>query len=280
VGTSGSYTGGGGPAGDSLRDAISDWADSLPTTQPSAAAPPPPPDGTAREGNGASALPHLRPNALLPVIGLFAAARPSGHSDGPGGGAGGASGTGQRSGSGRAGGAQRSAALSAASAGRAAGAAYAYGAGDAVALRTLGLDYDELAADGDSISIAQRIVQFACGASSDGTIEDEERREVAATVALWVLEESEDGLPPGPEEIARFALAEFLFHTMVVESAALLNDDKRPAWATLEGERQMRQAADVLAQQANLSPQRPTADEFERALEEGLETLRAIWAEG
>jgi hypothetical protein len=123
-------------------------------------------------------------------------------------------------------------------------------------------------------------VQFACGASPDGTIEDGERREVAARVALWVLEESEDGTPPGPDETARFALAEILFQTMVVESAALLNDDKRPAWATAEGERQMRQAADVLAQQANLSPEQPTADEFERALEEGLETLRTIWAEG
>lgn len=280
MGTSGSYSGGGGPTGDSLRDAISDWVDSLPASQPDAPAPPTAPGGKPPDASEPlpTTLPQLRPEVLLPVIGLFAPGR-RGHGDGPGGASGG-SGGGESSGGGRRGGAQRSAALSAASAGRAGGAAYAYGTGDATALRALGLDYDELRTDGDPISISQRIVQVACGASSDGTIEDEERREVAATVALWVLEESERGAPPDPDEIARFALAEILFHAMVVESAALLNDGRRPAWATPEGERQMRQAAEVLAQQANLSPQGATATELERAIEEGLEMLRAMWTEG
>jgi hypothetical protein len=212
------------------------------------------------------------------VIGLFAS-RPRGRSDGPGGGGGGISGGSGGSGSGRRGGAQRSAALSATTAGRAAGAAYAYRTGDAATLSELGLDYDELRASGDSITISQRIVQVACGASSDGTIEADERREVAARVTLWVLEENESGAPPNPDEIARYALAEILFEAMAVEGAALLRDGKRPAWVTREGERQMRETANVLAQQADLSPQGATIAELERALEDGLETLRAIWTE-
>lgn len=111
----------------------------------------------------------------------------------------------------RGGGAQRSAARSAGSAGRAAAAAYAYRTGDADTLRELGLDYDALRASGDPIEIAQRIVDAACESSSDGTIEDDERRQVAANVALWVLEENEAGAPPEPDEIARHALAEILF---------------------------------------------------------------------
>jgi hypothetical protein len=282
MGTSGSYTGGGGKPGKDLRDGIADWADTLPSSPPAAGTPPagandgPLPDGSP----STMPAPNLGPKALLPVIGLFGS-RPRGHSDGPGGGGGGVSrgdGSGG-SGSGRRGGAQRSAALSATTAGRAAGAAYAYRTGDAATLSELGLDYDELRANGDSITISQRIVQVACGASSDGTIEDDERREVAAKVTLWVLEENENGAPPNPDEIARYALAEILFEAMAVEGAALLRDGKRPAWVTREGERQMRETANVLAQQANLSPQGASVAELERAIEDGLETLRAIWTE-
>jgi hypothetical protein len=282
MGTSGSYTGGGGKPGKDLRDGIADWVDTLPSSPPSDGAPPAPTnDGSAHdEAPGALPTPNLGPTALLPVIGLFAS-RPHGRSDGPGGGGGGiSSGKGSGgSGGGRRGGAQRSAALSAATAGRAAGAAYAYRTGDAATLSELGLDYEALRASGDSITISQRIVQVACGASSDGTIEDDERREVAARVTLWVLEENENGAPPNPDEIARYALAEILFEAMAVEGAALLRDGKRPAWVTRQGERQMRETANVLAQQANLSPQGASIAELERAIEDGLETLRAIWTE-
>jgi hypothetical protein len=282
MGTSGSYTGGGGKPGKDLRDGIANWADTLPASPPPDTAPPAPAnDGATPDGApGTSPSPNLGPEALLPVIGLFGS-RPRGRSDGPGAGGGGIS-RGDSSGGSRAsrgGGAQRSAALSAATAGRAAGAAYAYRTGDAATLSELGLDYDELRASGDSITVSQRIVQVACGASSDGTIEDDERREVAARVTLWVLEENENGAPPDPDEIARYALAEILFEAMAVEGAALLRDGKRPAWVTREGERQMRETANVLARQANLSPQGASIAELERAIEDGLETLRAIWTE-
>lgn len=282
MGTSGSYTGGGGKPGKDLRDGIADWADTLPASPPPDMAPPEPAnDGPRPDGApGTSPSPNLGPEALLPVIGLFGS-RPHGRSDDPGAGGGGISrgDGGGGSAGGKRGGAQRSAALSAATAGRAAGAAYAYRTGDAATLSELGLDYDELRASGDSITVSQRIVQVACGASSDGTIEDDERREVAARVTLWVLEENENGAPPDPDEIAHYALAEILFEAMAVEGAALLRDGKRPAWVTREGERQMRATANVLAQQADLSPQGASIAELERAIEDGLETLRTIWTE-
>jgi hypothetical protein len=277
MGTSGSYTGGGGKPGKDLRNEIASWADSLPSGPPSDKTAPVTP---TQDGSPPSASPSLQlgPKSLLPVIGLFAS-RSRGRSDGPGSGGGGSREGGAGSTNNRGGGAQRSAALSAATAGRAAGAAYAYRTGDSTALSELGLDYDELRASGDSITISQRIVQVACGASSDGTIEDDERREVAAKVTLWVLEENETGAPPGPDEISRYALAEILFEAMAVEGAALLHDGRRPAWVTREGQRQMRETAEVLAQQAKLSPQGASVAELARAIEDGLETLRTIWTE-
>lgn len=262
MGTSGSYTGGGGEAGNDLRDGISDWLDSLPTG-------PTEPEPTD--------LPPLQPDNVLPVIGLFPRGT-GGGGDGPGGVGPGSHGGGDGRGGTSGGGAQRSSSASATSAGRAAAGAYAFRTGDVEALRELGLDYDDLRALDDPIEIARRIVDMACE-SSNGTIEDDERRQVAATVALWLLEADESGPPPDPDEIARQALTTILFEAMATESAAVLSDGRRPTWATREGERQMRETAEALAQRAELSPAGATAAEFARAIEQGLETLRSIWGE-
>lgn len=281
MGTSGSYSGGGGKPGKDLRRGVSDWLDSLPASAPSSPSEPVVPPGTDGQPTpsagdaGPSSGPHpLRPEVALPVIGLFRP-RSGGRTDGPGGGGGGGGRGGAGGGQTRSGGAQRSIAQSAASAGRAAAAAYAYRTGDTETLRALGLDYDSLRATGDTIEITQRIVEVACE-SSDGTIEGDERRLVAAAVALWVLEENQAGAPPEPDEIARHTLAEILFEAISTETAALLRDGKRTTWATREGERQMRQVAEALAQRANLSTNGATAAEFERAIEQGLEALRSI----
>lgn len=281
MGTSDSYSGGGGKPARDINDSISDWLDSLPSAPPSAPSEPgdaSPPEGVpSGTGDDVSPVPELKPEVLLPVIGLFRR-RSGGRSDGPSGAGGLGLERAQGSGGRRGGGAQRSAARSAGSAGRAAAAAYAYRTGDADALQELGLDYDTLRATGDSIEIAHLIVEAACD-SSDGTIDTEERRTVAAAVALWVLEENEAGAPPEPDEIARFTLAEILFEAMSAESAAKIRDGKRPAWASAEGQRQIRRAAETLAQRAELSATGATAAELERAIEQGLETLRAIWSD-
>jgi hypothetical protein len=278
VGTSNSFGGGGGKPGRDLREDISDWLASLPNT-PSVdklVDPAKPVESQQPAEQRQAELPKIPQESVLNVISMF---RP--RSTGGGGGAtgGAASGGGNGSGDGRQprGGAQRSATRSASAAGRAAAAAYALRTGDAAALRTLGLDYDQLQANSDPVDVARRIVAAACGPLSDGTIEDEERRMVAAELAQWVLEANAGGVAPQPDEIVREAITLILFEAATTETAAELRNGKRPAWATQEGERQIRECAAALAENAELSPQGPTVEEFQRAIERGIETLRGIW---
>ncbi len=172
---------------------------------------------------------------------------------------------------------QRTTARSSARSGRAAAAAYAYRTGNAAVLAELGLDYGQLRASDDPIDVTRQIVSAVCGPLPDGTIEDEEERRAAAEIAQWVLEANEDGAPPDPAEIVREAIAAIIFEAATTETAAALRNSDRPVAITLETERQMRNAARVLAQRAELTETGPTPSEFERAIEHGIETLRAIW---
>ena len=172
---------------------------------------------------------------------------------------------------------QRTTARSSARSGRAAAAAYAYRTGNAAVLAELGLDYAQLRASDDPIDVARQIVSAVCGPLPDGTIEDEEERRAAAEIAQWVLEANEDGAPPDPAEIVREAIAAIIFEAATTETAAALRNSDRPVAITLETERQMRNAARVLAQRAELTETGPTPSEFERAIEHGIETLRVIW---
>ncbi|MGW4559234.1 hypothetical protein ACWEOV_37235 [Streptomyces sp. NPDC004365] len=256
MGTKGSYTGNGTPASKQLQQNVTQWLDTL-------------------AGSGLGGPPqNLNPDQLLPALGLF---RPSGgHADGPGGGAGGAG----SGGGGRTGGAQRTIAQSSRTAGRAAAAAYAYRTGNVQALQELGLDYAELqAAASDPIDWTRRIVEAACGPLSDGTIEDQERRFVASEVAQWVLEAGADSAPPSPEEVVRETLALIIFEAVIGETAAAMNDGLRPAWATANGERQLRETARALADRASLTVTGPSTAEITRAVEEGIDAMRSIWME-
>ncbi|MER7900972.1 hypothetical protein ABTX62_34140 [Streptomyces sp. NPDC096046] len=257
MGTKGSYTGNGTPASKHLQHNVTQWLDALTGAGP----------GTP--------VPQLNPDQLAPALALF---RPSrGHADGPGGGAGGAAGSGEgRTG----GGAQRSASQSSRTAGRAAAAAYAYRTGNAQALQELGLDYAELQAVADDpIDWTRRIVEAACGPLADGTIEDEERRFVASEVAQWVLEAGTDNTPPTPEEVVRETLALTISEAILSEAAAKMNDGSRPAWATADGERQIRETARALVDRAPLTITGPSTAEITRAVEEGIEAMRSIWME-
>ena len=161
--------------------------------------------------------------------------------------------------------------------GRAAAAAYALRTGDAATLAELGLDYDRLRGTDDPIEVTRQIVTAACGLLPDGTIEDEEERRAAAEITQWVLEANEGGAPPDPSEIVTEAIAAIVFEAATTETAAALRDSGRAVEVTLETERQMRNAARVLARRADLTPTGPTPSEFARAIEHGIETLRAIW---
>lgn len=269
MGTSNSYSGSGGKLGDDLRDGINDWLNSLPPG-------PGPGDGdqsdNADQPPPVQTRPALDPSALLPIVGLLRP-RPTrgGGADGPGGGGGGTmtEGTGRRGG-----GPRRSAAASANTAGRAAAAAFAYRAGDTGTLERLGLDYAELTALGDPFAITRRIVEAVCGPRGDSTIEDHEQRLVAAQVAEWVLTEQVDGSSPPPEEIVRHTIALVIADALLSETGTLLSQTDRADLA----ERDIRDAAEALAQRP-LSLDGATEAEFARAIEEGIETLRAILEE-
>lgn len=255
MGTSGAYSGSGGKDGKTVRDTISDHLESLSG-----------PDGSGSDGE----RPPLDPAALGRVINLI---RPrtatGGGGDGPGGGGGGAAGGGIGSRSG--GGPQRTAVGSARTAGRAAAAAYAYSTGDAATLQRLGLDYNELRGLGDEFEVLRRIVDMACSAP-DSTIEDHEQRRVAADIAEWVMEQQRDGYLPSPEETVRQTIAVIIAEALLVESGDLVNKHDQADIA----ERDIRDAAEAIAAQAQLSVNGATEDEIGRAIEAGLERIRSI----
>lgn len=254
MGTSGSYSGGGGRPGRQLRGEIRRWLDRLPPSGPPDRSRSPVPVSTASR-----------------AIGLFRPRITSG--SGGGGGVGG----GTRGGGGRIGGARRSVVRSARSAGRAGAAAYAYATGNRDVLSELGLDYDELRALDDPLEVSSRIVEAACGPRSESTIDHDEQRWVAAEIAEWVFEEQALGSLPQPHEIARKAIAFIIFEAIASEVGELINGGDRPDWTISWSDEELREAAEVLSDQAELSVEGVTNEEFARAIEDGIETLREIY---
>lgn len=247
MGTSGAYSGSGGRDGKTVRDTVRKYLDGLSG-----------PDGPRKNGD----RPPLDPASLQRIVNLI---RPRGASggggDGPGGGAG----------SGGTGGPQRTTAASARTAGRAAAAAYAYSTGDAATLQRLGLDYDELRGLGDDVEVLRRIVNMACS-TPDSSIEDYGQRYVAADVAEWVMEQERDGYRPTPDEVVRQTIAVIIAEALLVETGNLVNGHELADVA----EQDIRDAAEFIAVQADLSVNGVTEDEISRAVEDGIERLRGI----
>jgi uncharacterized heparinase superfamily protein len=161
-------------------------------------------------------------------------------------------------------------AVAAGTAGRAATAAYAFRAGDAATLETLGLNFAELTALGDQYEIARRIAYAACE-RADSTIEDHEQRLVAADVAEWVL--TQDGAPPTPEEIVRHAIGQIIADAILSETGEIINNSDHADVAEAE----VRDVAEALAARAELSVNGVSETQFTQAIEQGIETLRAIY---
>ena len=265
MGTSGSYSGSGGRPGRQLRREIARWLAGLPTSAP--------PENEPVDRS------RYQPPVMVArrAIRLFGPRIASGNG---GGGGGGGAGGGTQGGGGRTGGAQRSVVRAARSAGRAAAAAYAYGTADRDALSELGLDYDALRALDDPLEVSCRIVEAACGPRSESTIDHEEQRWVAAMIAVWVFQEQEAGTLPQPDEIARKAIAFIIFEAMSSEVGELINGADHPDWTIAWTDEELRDAAEVLSQRAQLSVEGVTNAEFTTAIEDGLETLRAIYGVG
>ena len=278
MGTSGAYTGAGTKAGKEVRDGLSDWLDSLPS-MPGDGDSSPSSDDT-EEGN--EPVTQFPPKVVSGLMGLLRPRSTGGRaSDGPGAGGGGIEPRGRSTpgGSGRVrAGSGRSSQRLATVGGRAAAGAYAYASGDAAELLSLGLDYGELRALDDPLEVTRLIVDAVCGQQADGTLEEAEERYVAASVADWVLEQSEDGELPDVDDVARYTIATIVAEVLSSELGEALRD--RPDEAADVAEDELRDAAMVLAQQAELNTPGPTENELTRAIEEGLEKLRLIYGGG
>lgn len=178
-------------------------------------------------------------------------------------------------GSGRHGGAQRSAVVSARTAGRAATAAYAYVTGDRQALSDLGLNYDELR-ELSSIDLINKIVSVACGPYSDGTIEEDEQRWVAAELADWIIEQQDASVIVEPDEIAAKAFACIVRAAIETETGELIRSGNPPITLSEVDDKELQKMAEVVADRAGLSSKSVTAREFADAIENGIETVRDI----
>jgi hypothetical protein len=222
-------------------------------------------------------LPNLPAEALLPAVSLLrpASSRGGGGGGGAGGVSGGSSGGGDGSKGGRKGGAQRSAHNAASTAGRAAAAAYALKTGDRETLEKLGLSYDELQQITDPLELTSKIVDAACG-TQDSTIEEAEQRVVAADVAEWVLDQADKGALPSPQDIARKSIATVISEVVASETGDMIRKGEWSRETAAKVEQEVREAAEVLADKANLSVNGVTDNDFTHAIENGVETLRKI----
>ena len=256
MGTKGSYSG--SAAGDDLRDGLDDWLASLPGADGQNL---PPSDDQPSLLSPLKPSPSSPAGRVLPTAALLRSSRGGGERGG---------------GRGYNGSLTRSASSSARSAGRGAAAAYAYRSGDAQTLRDLGLDYDALRANPNIFDVAHQIAQKVCEDLPAGTIETAEQMEVVGRLAEWLVESDSTGVNVSLGQIAEEAVALILAEAYLVETASSLNAKDMSGAERAAFEDGIRQAAEELAAHANLSPSGPSAEEFTRAIEDGLEYLRTI----
>lgn len=270
MGTSGSFGGSGGKDARDLRESIADWLDDVPTSGSDA-----PPDEAADSGGQPNPEPGTpRPDIDLgPALGILLRPRGGGGADGPGGG-GGRAGGGSAGGGRSSGGAQRSVGRMSRSAGRAGRLALAYSTGDRQALTRAGLDYDELRALNDPIEIGFKIVEAAFDTQPDSTIEDSEERDIAATVVEWILDEPS---APSPEEVVRKAIETIVANVVLTEVGATIRSNGATQADRQAAETSIRDAAEVWAQQVNLSPTGASELEMSAAIGTGIRELGAIF---
>lgn len=263
MGSKDSFAGGGGNVGNDLRDGLDDWLATLPGAPGSSPAADPNQAATSPQTTTAVATTKLSSPAqrVARTALLFKTSSGSGSSSRRG--------------------AEvqftRSAATSSRIAGRGAAAAYAYRTGDRDALRELGLDYDRLRANPNTLDVVYLIAQAICEELPPGTIETDEQLHVVADIAEWIVEASPGGAVPSPAEIAQETLAVVLTWAFLTTTASALNTKDMTGLQRDSFEKEVRAACEELAGQANLDPSTPSANEFASAVEHGLEFLQAAY---
>lgn len=269
MGSKDSFTGGGGPIGNDLREGLDDWLANLPGGSGGDT----PADGTDTQNDGPQQLnlpgtgPGTGAKPLSPKANRVAKTALLFRTT---------SGTGSAARKGSAAQFPRSAAASARVAGRGAAAAYAYRTGDAETLKEFGLDYASLRANPNVFDVVYQIVAAVCEELPD-QIESDEQRHVVAEVSEWVVTVNDGGPEPTPAEIAKETLAVILTWAYLTTTAAELNIKDLTGLERVAFEDDVRAACEELAAFADLNPTKPTAEAFVAAVENGLEYLQAVY---
>lgn len=149
-------------------------------------------------------------------------------------------------------------------AGRAAAVAYAYKTGDARTLERLGISLGAALDAEDEFEFLRQIVDMTCG-SPDSTVEEHERRLIAADVGEWTLNQDyADGNTPAPAEMARYAITVIAQIVLATECGDVVNGHPMAE----AGESALGEVAALLAGRVRLYV--PTAHEND--LIEGIDT--------
>ncbi|CAN5717048.1 hypothetical protein BH18ACT13_BH18ACT13_08130 [soil metagenome] len=193
---------------------------------------------------------------------------------GPGGGGGAGVGAGRQTGGRGSGGGRgsrgttgRSRARAASVGGRVLSAGLAYRRGDAETLRSLGLDLDELRSL-SGLRRANAILNAVVGA--DGGIEETELRKVNARVLREVLTTGLDGIAA-----VRLYIVEYVMQVWSSETGEAMRNGSRPASASRDAQRQLRDALMARARQLEVAPS-STATELRRAISRSLGLMRRL----
>ena len=254
MGTSGAWTGSGSAAAKGLRDNISA-------------------QGDGSSGGTPATSPGIDPSDLRDAVRLLDG-RTSNKSSGPSPSrvAAGSARRRSRSGgsSGGTGGAKRSTSRSAAAAGRSIAGAVAYRAGDRATLERLGLDFDELTALNDPFEVLRRIVDMACG-QPDSTIEDHERRLMAAEIAEQLVVGG-----TVPSDVPAETIVMLTVATMISELVLSECGDVATFSSGETTEQDIRDTAEALAARVTYSVAGVTENDFATAIENGVNELRGI----
>ncbi len=276
MGTSGAYGGSGGgwnPARRELHDLLTGGEGSLDDVAAPAA-------GALGwdEADGevlADGDDAAQPGVPIPLVGT--SVRPIRiRSRGGGGGVPGAGdgrGAGARRGRAHGGGTSRSRRSAARIGGNVAAAGYALRAGDAAALRRLGLDLAVLATLSPRRQ-AQRILQVLAGPAA--TIADGEMSRAAASMIIALLEA--DTAPTPAETVALFA-TEYVFEVMLTELGSEMRDGTRDGAATITPEQQLHDLIEARVASLRLDGDSVEAAALEAAIFDILEFTRRVMVE-
>jgi len=153
---------------------------------------------------------------------------------------------------------------------RVAAAGYALRAGDATALRTLGLELAELVGLSPAQQ-AKRIIDVIVGTTA--TIEDAEIARASSSMIIALLERTTE---PTPAEVVRIFAVEYVYEVFLTELGAEMRDGSRNGSASIVTENDIRDLIEARVASLQIEGDAVDAGALESAFDEVLEFTRRI----